>query len=236
MYRPNDRAWKYRRPTLQMVPDAGLGYLHCQWNTRQVEICIPLDRLDRSISITISTVCSICTKHSPSEQTGRTSTDILCHDASNSLCPSNKVEIPAFPLHGSNFRKGVRFSVQTTSPGSVPCKRCSWLDGSWSPAGSKEATGRVVRVESMKFNDAQKRPDRDWVRAIHFVNALKKSADVYLYHTNAPRSTYRSSFTASIHAHNSTPVPPSFAPFHGLEPQLSASHRPVVNRRCSSLV
>ena len=133
----------------------------------------PRGRLDLSISNTISTVCSICTRHSPfSGQIGLTSTDILCHDASNNLCPSNKLEIPAFPLQGSNFKKGVRFSVQTTSPGSVPCRRCRLLAGEWSPAGSKETTGRVVRVESTKFIDAQKRPDRDWVKVIHFANAL----------------------------------------------------------------
>ena len=133
----------------------------------------PRGRFDLSISSTISTVCSICTRHSPcSGQIGRTSTDILCQDASNNLCPSNKLEIPAFPLQGSNFKNGVRFSVQTTSPGSVPCKRCRLLAGEWSPAGSKETTGRVVRVESTKFKDAQKRPDRDWVKVIHFANAL----------------------------------------------------------------
>jgi hypothetical protein len=49
-------------------------------------------------------------------------------------------------------------------------------------------------------------------------------------------STYSSSPGASIHAQSSTPVPPSLLPFHGRGPQLSASHRPVVNRRCSSLV
>lgn len=121
----------------------------------------------------MSTVCSICTTHSPdSGQTGRTSTDMLCHDASNSLCPSNKLEIPAFPLQGRSFKKGVRFSVQTTSPGSVPWRRCSWSEGEWSPAGSKDTIGCVVRVESIKFKDAQKRPDNDWVKVIHFANAL----------------------------------------------------------------
>lgn len=83
------------------------------------------------MSSTISTVCSISIKHSgsPSGHVGRTSMDMLCHDASNSLCPSNRLEMPAFPLHGSIFRNGVRFSVQTTSPGRVPCRRCSWSEG-----------------------------------------------------------------------------------------------------------
>ena len=54
--------------------------------------------------------------------------DIVCHEASKSLCPSRRVEIPALPLHGSSFKKGVRFSVHTTSLGSVPCNRCK-VDG-----------------------------------------------------------------------------------------------------------
>ena len=41
--------------------------------------------------------------------------------------------------------------------------------------GSKETIGRVVRVESTKFKDAQKRPDNDWVRVIHFADALQRS-------------------------------------------------------------
>jgi hypothetical protein len=51
---------------------------------------------------------------------GRISMAMLCHDASNSLCPSSSVAIPAFPLHGKSFKKGVRFSVHTTSCGSTP--------------------------------------------------------------------------------------------------------------------
>ena len=122
----------------------------------------------------MSTDCSIWTKHSLSlGQSGRTSMDILCHDASNNLCPSNKLEIPAFPLQGRSFKNGVRFSVQTTSPGSVPCNRYNPSDIGWSPVGSNETTGRVVRVESMKFSDAQKRPDKDCVKVIHLADALQ---------------------------------------------------------------
>lgn len=126
------------------------------------------------MSSTMSIVCSICTRHSPGpEHTGRTSTDILCHDASNSLCPSKRLEIPAFPLQGRSFRKGVKFSVQTTSPGSVPWRRCKLSEIGWSPVGSKDTIGRVVRVESTKFSDAQKRPDNDCVKVIHLANALQ---------------------------------------------------------------
>ena len=69
--------------------------------------------------------CSISIKQSspPAGQTGRTSTDILCQEASKSLCPSRRVDIPAFPLQGSSLRNGVRFSVQTTSWGRVPWSR-----------------------------------------------------------------------------------------------------------------
>ena len=35
--------------------------------------------------------------------------------------------MPALPLQGSNFRKGVKFSVQTTSRGKDPCSRYKLL-------------------------------------------------------------------------------------------------------------
>lgn len=190
------------------------------------------------MSSTMSIVCSICTRHSPGpEHTGRTSTDILCHDASNSLCPSKRLEIPAFPLQGRSFRKGVKFSVQTTSPGSVPWRRCKLSEIGWSPVGSKDTIGRVVRVESTKFSDAQKRPDNDCVKVIHLANALQSRQMISIREPiPSTASTYLSLPAASIHAHNSTPVFPSLVPFQGREPQLSASHLPVVNRRCNSLV
>lgn len=126
------------------------------------------------MSRTMSTVCSISTRHSscPLGQTGRTSIDILCHDASNNLCPSSRLDTPALPLHGSSFRNGVRFSVHTTSPGRTPCRRWSWLEEAWSPAGSNDTTGLVVRVESMKLRDAQNKPDKDCVNVIHLEKAL----------------------------------------------------------------
>ena len=103
--------------------------------------------------------------------------DMLCHDASKSLWPSKRLAMPALPLQGSNFRKGVKFSVQTTSPGRVPWRKCrvDWLL-EWFPVGSNETTGRVVLVESTKFKDAQNRPDRDCVREVHLSNALSRGA------------------------------------------------------------
>lgn len=83
--------------------------------------------------------------------------------------------MPAFPLHGSNFKKGVRFSVHTTSLGNVPCSKCKSesVELEWSPVGWKDMTGRVVRVESMKFKEAQKRPERAFVNVNHRPLALR---------------------------------------------------------------
>lgn len=103
---------------------------------------------------------------------GRMSMAILCHEASNSLWPSSSVAMPAFPLHGSSFRKGVRFSVQTTSCGSTPYNKFMFVVVEWSPSGWKDMTGRVVRVPSMKLSEAQKRPERALVRVSHLWSAL----------------------------------------------------------------
>jgi hypothetical protein len=137
---------------------------------------LPRGRFDLSISRTISTVCSISRTHpEPSSlQTGLTSIDMVCHDASNSLCPSSKLDIPAFPLQGSNFKKGVKFSVHTTSCGRVPWSRCRLGNEElvWCPSGWNDMTGRIVFVESMKFNDAQNKPESAFVRVNHLANAL----------------------------------------------------------------
>ena len=105
---------------------------------------------------------------------GFTSIDILCQDASKSLWPSRRLDIPAFPLHGNSFKKGVKFSVHTTSLGKVPCSRCRFesVEFEWSPAGRKDITGLVVLVESMKLSEAQKRPDSAFVRVNHRPSAL----------------------------------------------------------------
>jgi hypothetical protein len=98
------------------------------------------------------------------------------------LWPSSRLDIPAFPLHGSSFKKGVRFSVQTTSCGREPCSSCKFgsMDAGWTPSGSKVLTGLIVRVESMKFRDAQKSPESAFVRANHLVLALLKVSTVSL--------------------------------------------------------
>lgn len=137
---------------------------------------IPRGRFDRSTSKTISTVCSISMLHSDrsSGHTERTSIAILCHEASKSLCPSSKLAIPALPLHGSNFRKGVRFSVQTTSLGSVPCRRYRFSEDVFDIllTGSKVILGLVVLVESMKLSEAQNSPERALFRVTHLANDL----------------------------------------------------------------
>lgn len=122
----------------------------------------------------MSIVCSICKTHSwPGGHIGRTSMAMLCHDASNSLCPSRRLEMPALPLHGSSFKNGVRFSVHTISCGKTPCSRCSLSRADpWSPSGRKDMTGRVVRVSSMKLREAQNKPDRAFVSVSHLWSAL----------------------------------------------------------------
>src|SRR4051812_47881655 len=95
-------------------------------------------------------------------------------------------------------------------------------------------TGLVVLVESIKLREAQKRPDNAFVRVNHLPSALHKLAEVLKYMIQ--NTTYSSSVSASTQAHNSTPVPPSLEPPHGLAPQLSASHLPRLNLKCSSRV
>jgi hypothetical protein len=171
------------------------------------------------MSKTISIVCVICSWQSsdPSAQIGITSIDMLCQLASNSLCPSKRLDIPALPLQGSSFKKGVRFSVHTTSLGKVPCSRCRFDSVEFAcPAGWKDITGRVVRVESMKFSEAQNRPDSAFVKVNHRPSALssfslifQNRADIVLFislrfhpcpelHTSSsfPRTTPRSSTPA----------------------------------------
>lgn len=178
----------------------------------------------------MSTVCSISMLHSDpsSGHTERTSIAILCHEASKSLCPSSKLAIPALPLHGSNFRKGVRFSVQTTSLGSVPCRRYRLSDEDFDIllAGPKVIRGLVVLVESTKFSEAQKRPERALFSVTHLANDLLSHQSESF---GALSPTNSESESASIQAQSSTPVPPSLVPPHGLAPQPSASHLPVLN-------
>ena len=109
-----------------------------------------------------------------SAHTERTSIAILCQDASKSLCPSSKLAIPALPLHGSNFRKGVKFSVQTTSLGSVPCKRYKSSEDEFGMllAGWNVILGVVVLVASMKLREAQNKPERALFSVTHLAYDL----------------------------------------------------------------
>lgn len=130
------------------------------------------------MSKTISIIWSISTAHSvPSDgHTGLISTDIDCHAESKSLCPSRRLEMPALPLQGMSLRNGVRFSVQTTSRASCPCMRCSFaVELRWLPSHGKTATGRIVRVESMKFSEAQNNPESVFVRVSQLSYALQMS-------------------------------------------------------------
>ena len=168
-------------------------------------------------------------------QIGRTSIDIVCQDASKSLWPSRRLDIPALPLHGSNLRNGVRFSVQTTSCGRDPCSRwrfCEEVLGC-TPSGSNVRMGRMVLVESIKFKEAQNKPDNAFVNDSQREFALRMFSLESGLETRIP---YSSSEAASTHAHNSTPVPPSRAPCHGLLPHTSSSQRPKLNLMCNSLV
>lgn len=144
---------------------------------------------------------------------------MLWKEASKSLCPSNKLAMPALPLHGRSFKKGVKFSVHTTSCGNTPCRSrvLARVSLEWCPSGRNDNTGRIVFVSSMKFRLAQNSPDRALVRVNHLPSAS-------------------SSFVASSHAQSSTPCPPSFLPSHGRAPHVSVSQRPNVNLRCSSRV
>ena len=91
--------------------------------------------------------------------------------------------MPAFPLHGNNFRKGVKFSVQTTSRGRVPCSRKSLTSGEFGrmPVGSKVIRGLVVRVESMKLREAQNSPERALFKVTHRANDLDPMRNLYSF-------------------------------------------------------
>lgn len=82
--------------------------------------------------------------------------------------------MPAFPLHGSNFRKGVKFSVQTTSRGRVPCNKYRSSEEllERSLAGSNVNWGLVVLVESTKLSEAQNNPERALFKVTHLANDL----------------------------------------------------------------
>ena len=84
---------------------------------------------------------------------------------------------PAFELQGNSLLQGVRFSVQTASLVKVAYRRQDDLfdcDDSM-PLVWKENFGTAVCVLSIKFSDAQKRPDRVLVSPCHLVSVSETS-------------------------------------------------------------
>lgn len=78
----------------------------------------------------------------------------------------------------------MRFSVQTTSLGRVPCRRYRFCDVVFDIllAGSKVILGLVVLVESMKLSEAQNRPERALFSVTHLANDLFSSQlNTYLF-------------------------------------------------------
>lgn len=119
----------------------------------------------------------------------------------------------------------------------MPCNSCilSIAPFGCTPSGSNDIAGRIVLVESMKFKDAQNNPDSAFVSVSHRAFALSIYQPTILFCFGIVQ-IYSSSDVDSTHAHSSTPVPPSLAPFHGLDPQFSSSHLPKLNRKCNSFV
>jgi hypothetical protein len=66
------------------------------------------------------------------------------------------VASPAWPLHESSFKKGVRFSVQTFSEGSEACRSSCGVKGGVDQDKGKATVGDKVRLESSDPREAQK--------------------------------------------------------------------------------
>ena len=80
-----------------------------------------------------------------------------------------KVARPLLDPQGNNFFQGVKFSVQTFSPGNMP--NLMWLEvifEPWTtvPEGLNPHLGLTDWVESMKFRDAQNCPAKEFVNLI----------------------------------------------------------------------
>ncbi|KAH3680548.1 hypothetical protein WICPIJ_008239 [Wickerhamomyces pijperi] len=141
------------------------------------------------------------------------SMDIVCHSDSKILWPSNSEDNPDLPLVGKNLTKGVRFSVQTGSEGKAALKRYKF--GFSGLLKLNDLTGEMVFPLSMKFKEAQNKPDKELTSLIHCLKACSLDS-------------------ASMAAHTSTPIPPALAPLLGVSPHNSSSHLPCVNLRWSS--
>ena len=79
--------------------------------------------------------------------------------------------LPLFPWHGSIFFQGVRFSVQTFSPGSVPLMNLllppSLLETLVTPLGVKLYMGDALVVRSRKLSEAHSCPESAFVSDLH---------------------------------------------------------------------
>ena len=85
----------------------------------------------------------------------------------------NIVANPLFVPQGNNFFHGVKFSVQTFSPGNIPNLTFNFsLDLDKIPVGLKLHLGLIDWVESKKFNEAQNWPAR---ALVNFFQALSRS-------------------------------------------------------------
>lgn len=76
--------------------------------------------------------------------------------------------MPESDLQGSNFRNGVKFSVQTFSDANDACRNwCGSVQFGSKPSGSKVKTGEVVRKLSSEPRDAQNNPANAFRRPRH---------------------------------------------------------------------
>ena len=80
-----------------------------------------------------------------------------------------KVASPLFAPQGNSFFHGVKFSVQTFSPGSIPNLICDEVILDWrsAPDGPKAHLGLMDWVESMKLSEAQNCPANALVNLVH---------------------------------------------------------------------
>ena len=80
-----------------------------------------------------------------------------------------------FESHGKSFFQGVKFSVQTISLGSVAYRKYDEFRcfSAITPVGRKLNSGLKLLVGSIKFKEAQRRPDKAPVRPIQLESTLK---------------------------------------------------------------
>ena len=82
--------------------------------------------------------------------------------------------MPLFPWQGNIFFQGVRFSVQTFSPGSMPLM--NRLGEPWptetfaTPLGVKLCLGEALVVSSRKLSEAHSCPESALVSDLHAVH------------------------------------------------------------------